>query len=87
MGRKSKAVGFALYLDLLEDLKTPRNEFDIDVLLLYNNNTETKTILGCVQEQTSKGNSISAQKAVHDKTDTANDYRSEISNLTRAACL
>ena len=67
MGRKSKAVGFALYLDLLEDLKTPRNEFDIDVLLLYNNNTETKTILGCVQEQTSKGNSISAQKAVPDK--------------------
>ncbi len=67
MGRKSKAVGFALYLDLLEDLKTPRNEFDIDVLLLYNNNTETKTILGCVQEQTSKGNSICAQKAVPDK--------------------
>ena len=67
MGRKSKAVGFALYLDLLEDLKTPRNEFDIDVLLLYNNSTESKTILRFVQEQTAIGKSVSAQKAIPDK--------------------
>ncbi len=67
MGRKSGAVGFALYLDLLEDLKTPRNEFDIDVLLLYNNTTESKTVLRCIQEQTEKGKSVSAQKAVPEK--------------------
>ena len=67
MGRKSKAVGYALYLDLLEDLKIPRNEFDIDVLLLYNNSTESKTILRFVQEQTAIGKSVSAQKAIPDK--------------------
>ncbi len=39
MGRKSGAVGFAVYLDLLERLDNKKIEFDVDCVLLYNNET------------------------------------------------
>ncbi len=35
MGKKSKALGFAVYLDLLEMLDMGKNDFDADVLILY----------------------------------------------------
>ncbi len=36
MGRGSGAIGFAVYLDLLERLNMTEQEFDVDVLLLHN---------------------------------------------------
>ena len=35
MEKKSGAIGFALYLDRIEALVSPRKEFDVDALLLY----------------------------------------------------
>ena len=35
MGRKSKAIGFAVYMDLIERLAPPRAEYDVDTVLLY----------------------------------------------------
>ena len=35
MGRKSKAIGFAVYADLLQELYREKNPFDVDTLILH----------------------------------------------------
>lgn len=67
MGRKSGAIGFALYLDLLEDLQTQKEDYDVDVLLLYDETTEKADIAFKVNQLTQKGKSVSVQKAVPQK--------------------
>ncbi len=67
MGRRSGAVGFAIYLDLLEDLNCEKRDYDVDVLLLYSENTDTKKVFDRVKELTSASLSVSAQKSVPEK--------------------
>ena len=64
MGRKSGAIGFALYLDLLEQLNSPKDGYDADVLLLYSDKTDRAFVAKKVEEIISKGKSVSAQKSV-----------------------
>lgn len=61
MGRKSGAIGFAIYLDLLEDLPSEKTEFDIDVLLLCDDDTNNKVLADTVNQIISSGKSISVQ--------------------------
>ena len=67
MDRKSGAVGFALYLDLLEQLSKPKKEFDIDVLLIYKDSDDKQKVAQKVNEFVSRGLSVSAQKCVPEK--------------------
>ncbi|MBR7100735.1 MAG: ATP phosphoribosyltransferase regulatory subunit [Clostridia bacterium] len=64
MGRKSGAIGFALYLDLLEELDTEKKLYDVDVLVVYNDMTDASLVMDTVKELTDKGLLVSAQKAV-----------------------
>ena len=64
MGRKSGAVGFALYLDLLEGLQDTANEFDVDVLLLYDETTPVQKVVEQMNALTSDGKLVTAQRAV-----------------------
>ncbi len=64
MGRKAGAVGFALYLDLLEDLQTVAREYDVDVLVLYDAATTPKALADTVRALTEAGKSVSAQRGV-----------------------
>ena len=66
-GRSSGAMGFAIYLDLLEDLTSQRVEFDIDTVLLYDKDTDLSVLSKTVRELTEKGLSVTAQKAVPEK--------------------
>ena len=66
-GRSAGAIGFAIYLDLLEDLTSQRVEFDIDTVLLYDENTDLARLTQAVRELTAKGLSVTAQKAVPEK--------------------
>ena len=45
MGRKSRAVGFAVYLDALERLLEDKREFDVDVALLYDDSDDVEQVL------------------------------------------
>ena len=63
MGRKSRGVGFALYLDLLEELQREHSEYDVDLLLLYDESTPPGSVAEAVASATGKGYSVSAQKA------------------------
>lgn len=61
INRTSSAIGFAIYLDLLD--KNIMNEgFDFDVLLLYDSQNDPLKVAKKVRELTAKGLSCSAQK-------------------------
>lgn len=66
MARSSGAVGFAVYLDTLEQFFGVREEYDIDTLLLY----EDGTMLSCIAAEAEKikksGASVLAVSAIPD---------------------
>lgn len=64
MGRKAGAVGFALYLDLLEDLQGATREYDVDVLVLYDASVSVDALAERVQTLTASGKSVTAQHTV-----------------------
>ena len=66
MGRKSGAVGFALYLDLLEELHTQQDGYDVDVLLLSDADTNLAELAATVGELTKNGECVSVQKTIPD---------------------
>ena len=67
MGRKSGAIGFALYLDLLDGLETDKKNYDVDALVLYSDKTDISKVYDKVNELNAKGLTVSAQKAVPSK--------------------
>ncbi|MBO5931519.1 MAG: ATP phosphoribosyltransferase regulatory subunit [Clostridia bacterium] len=67
MEKKSGAIGFALYLDRLESLVSPRKEFDVDALLLYDENNTPAEILAAVKKLTDEGLCVLAQKSVPER--------------------
>ena len=63
MGKKSGAIGFAVYLDLLEEIKTDRRETDVDVVVLYDDGVAVEEVAMAVKKLIAEGNSVSAQKS------------------------
>lgn len=61
MGRRSGAIGFAVYLDLLEEMPRERAEYDVDVLLLAGENSTA--VMDTVNEIIAEGKSVSVQSA------------------------
>ena len=62
MGKASGAIGFAVYLDLLERFGDEDEYFDVDVLLVYEETTE-KDIIDAVKLLSSYGKTLKVQKA------------------------
>ena len=67
MEKRSGAIGFALYLDRLEALVSPRREFDVDALLLYDDKDPPAKILAAVQKLTDQGLCVLAQKSIPER--------------------
>lgn len=67
MGRKAGAIGFALYLDLLEGLPHTAPACDVDVLVLYDNRTPTQTVTDTVEALRVEGKTVSAQRSIPEK--------------------
>ena len=67
MEKKSGAIGFALYLDRLEALVSPRKEYDVDALLLYGEDDSPAAILAAVQELSRQSLTVLAQKSVPER--------------------
>ncbi len=64
MRKKSGAIGFAVYLDMLDILDKSSFSDDVDVLLLYNENDDIKAVNKCVQELIEQGKTVCAQNSV-----------------------
>ena len=67
MKQKSKAVGFALYLDMLEQLNDSSKEYDVDVVLLYADGSNISKLNGAIRNLTNIGTSVLAVKSVPEK--------------------
>ena len=65
--RRAGAVGFAVYLDLLEQLPAEDAGYDVDVLLLYDESTDALSVAKAVAELTGKGMTVSTQKSIPQK--------------------
>jgi ATP phosphoribosyltransferase regulatory subunit len=66
MGRRSDAIGFAIYLDLLEELSSAAS-FDVDVLLLVAKERCTAEVRDAVEKLVMSGRSVSAQTEIPEK--------------------
>ena len=67
MGRISSAIGFALYVDLLEELNQTAEEYDVDFLLIYSDKTKAETIIDAKSQIVAEGKSVCAHKSVPKK--------------------
>ena len=58
MGKTSKALGFAVYLDLLEQLEEPGDGYDVDVLLTYDDSVDVSKVSAKASALTDSGKSV-----------------------------
>lgn len=61
MGRSGNAVGFAIYLNLLEQIRESQ-EFDVDMVLLYNEDTDLQTLFSVAAKLREAGNVLTVSK-------------------------
>lgn len=55
MGRTSRAIGFALYLDLLQRQGTPNDAFDVDTLILHDTAVDPAKLIAAAEEASQTG--------------------------------
>ncbi len=67
MGKKCGAVGFSVSLDGLERLDGAPEAADVDVLLIYDEDTDIRVIVKKIDEIRASGRSVLAERAVPDK--------------------
>lgn len=67
MGRRSGAIGFALYLDLLEGLPHTAPAYDVDVLVLYDETVSVSAVTARVEALRAEGKTVSAQRSIPEK--------------------
>lgn len=67
MGRKSGAIGFAVYLDLLERFCGGDKKYDTDILLLYGKDADAAEIGKAVAALSADGSRVMAQKEIPEK--------------------
>ena len=67
MGKKGGAIGFAVYLNMLERLNQTIKPYDVDVLLIHDENTEAPAIIQTVKLLNESGKSVKVQKEKSDK--------------------
>lgn len=67
LGRSSGAIGFAVYLDMLQWLERTAAEFDTDIILLYDKEEELCRVRKAVKELSEDGKSVMAQRNLPEK--------------------
>ncbi|MBQ7960837.1 MAG: ATP phosphoribosyltransferase regulatory subunit [Clostridia bacterium] len=67
MNRKSGAIGFAVYLDMLERLYEDNHGFDVDAVLVYEEGARLCDISRAVKKITEGGETVVAQKTKPEK--------------------
>lgn len=68
LGKKTGAIGFAVYVDELERCLGDEETLDVDVLLLYDETAPASDVAGAMEGLTAEGKSARAQKTVSGNT-------------------
>lgn len=61
MGRKARAIGFAIYVDLLQELQGEENRFDVDTLILHDGTVAAAVLTEAADEAAKNGTVLVAQ--------------------------
>lgn len=67
IGKKSGAIGFAVYLDVLSTLSNPQAEYDTDTLLIYEDGESVLNINRAIAHLSAQGDRVSAQRKIPEK--------------------
>ena len=67
MGKDNNAIGFAIYLDLLEALENDNDEYDVDVLLIYDKSVKASALFDAKNGIIANGESVSCQISIPEK--------------------
>ena len=67
LGKTAGAIGFAVYLDMLQWLEKSEPEVDADIVLLYGENENPSDIGEAIKELSKQGNSVMAQRGLPEK--------------------
>ncbi len=67
MKLQKNAIGFALYLDMLEALETEDEPYDLDAVLLYDDNCSLQSVADAVNSILNSGKTVKAQKSIPQK--------------------
>ena len=62
LGRANGAIGFAVYADLLQRLEQEQDSYDVDVLLIYQQDTSLAQLQKAMKDFAAQGLSVSVQK-------------------------
>ena len=68
MGRKSKAIGFAIYIDLLQELQQGGNSFDVDTVILHDGTVETAVLTAAAEAAGEKGSVLVTRQLPQDRS-------------------
>ncbi len=55
MGRRAKAIGFAIYLDLLQELQRTENGMDVDTVILHDGTVDAAVLTAAAEQAGSQG--------------------------------
>ena len=67
MGKSAGAVGFAIYLDMLDELSVRGREYDVDVLVVYDDSCTADDLFELKNKLLAEGKSVSMHKSIPTK--------------------
>ena len=67
MGRKSGAIGFAVYTDLLEQMESAEEVYDVDAVLIYDEQADIAAVFAAVAQLQKDGARVIAQRTLPEK--------------------
>ena len=66
MGREGGAIGFAVYLDQLERFGAQSREYDVDVLLLYDDSRSAAAVAAAANAVLASGKTTRVEREIPD---------------------
>ena len=82
MKKNSRAVGFAVYLDLLERINEDADDFDVDIMLIYSADSDTAEISKAVAQFKNDGKSVFAASNANSRIRAKKTYTLEKGRVT-----
>ena len=67
LGRKARAVGFAIYVDLLQELQKGEDSLWVDTLILHDGTVDAKTLSAAAEKAAAEGTVLVTQKLPGDR--------------------
>ena len=68
LGRKAKAIGFAIYVDLLQELQCGDHSFDVDTLILHDGTVDAGTLTAAAEAAAADGTVLVTKQLPQDRS-------------------